>query len=133
MDRTEIDWLLDSAFSSSVNVLGTSYSIEILYPDKDEGLRRPKSTPYGYTAIHSKRIVIADHLGDEESEDTVYNGIEWMKKTLRHEIVHAFLAESGLMNNTKFSGAWSGNEEMVDWIAMQGRKIYKAWMEAGAV
>ena len=29
--------------------------------------------------------------------------------------------------------AWSKNEEMVDWFALQGPKIYKAWQEAGAV
>ncbi len=25
------------------------------------------------------------------------------------------------------------NEELVDWIAIQGPKLYKAWQEAGAV
>ncbi len=56
-----------------------------------------------------------------------------MKATLRHEIVHAFLGESGLSANSNESDAWARNEEMVDWFALQGPKIYKAWQEAGAV
>ena len=50
------------------------------------------------------------------------------KKILRHEIVHAFLFESGLAENSD----WAQNEELVDWIAIQGPKIYQAWKEAGA-
>lgn len=57
-----------------------------------------------------------------------------MKKILRHEIVHAFLNQSGLSENAGiYKSAWSINEEMVDWFAIQGTKIYKAWKEAGAL
>lgn len=56
------------------------------------------------------------------------------KETLRHEIVHAFFFESGIADNgLAFDGSWAKNEEMVDWFALQGLKIYKAWQEAGAV
>ena len=51
------------------------------------------------------------------------------KKVLRHEITHAFFFESGLAENSPFAQ----NEELVDWMAIQGPKIYKAWQEAGAV
>jgi hypothetical protein len=51
-----------------------------------------------------------------------------MKRTLRHEIIHAFLCESGLAaNSVVFSDGWACNEEMVDWFAMQGEKIHDAW------
>lgn len=40
-------------------------------------------------------------------------------KTLRHEIVYAFLHESGLSSNSE----WAMNEEIVDWIALQLPKI----------
>lgn len=46
-----------------------------------------------------------------------------------NEIVHAFLLESGLDENSE----WARNEELVDWIAIQGPKIWKAWQEADAV
>ena len=51
------------------------------------------------------------------------------QKNHRHEIVHAFLFESGLAENSE----WAQNEEMVDWIAKQGPKLIKAWQEAGAL
>ncbi len=54
---------------------------------------------------------------------------EIIRRTARHEIVHAFLAESGLDQNSD----WARNEEIVDWIALQGPKIFKAWQEAGAI
>lgn len=56
------------------------------------------------------------------------------KQTLRHEIVHAFFDESGLASSSLgIDGPWAKNEEMVDWFALQGPKIYKAWQEAGAI
>lgn len=50
-----------------------------------------------------------------------------MNDTARHEIVHAFLKESGLGN--EFDEA---SEVMVDWIALQLPKIVKACCEVHA-
>lgn len=56
------------------------------------------------------------------------------KLFLRHEIVHAFFNESGIKDNSAhFDLPWAHNEEMVDWFAIQGEKIYKAWKEAEAL
>jgi hypothetical protein len=43
------------------------------------------------------------------------------------------LCISGLADNSNGVDAWARNEEMVDWFAMQGPKIYKIWREVGAV
>lgn len=52
------------------------------------------------------------------------------KQTLRHEIVHGFFDESGLMESSaQYNGGWSQNEEMVDWIALQSPKIFKTFQE----
>jgi len=52
------------------------------------------------------------------------------KEVLRHEIVHAFLNESGLQDSAcRPIQAWSKNEEMVDWIAFQFPKMLKAFNE----
>jgi len=56
-----------------------------------------------------------------------------MKETLRHEIVHAFLFECGLSACSGYADHWAKNEEMVDWIAIQGPKIHEAWKKAGAL
>lgn len=42
---------------------------------------------------------------------------------MRHEIVHAYLYESGLAENSLSVANWATNEEMVDWIARQFPKI----------
>lgn len=51
-------------------------------------------------------------------------------EALHHEIVHAYLNESGLKGNTKSSPNWANNEEMVDWIAVMGEKIADSFKEA---
>ena len=32
-----------------------------------------------------------------------------------------------------YDGGWSKNEEMIDWLAIQIPKIYKAYQEAGCL
>ena len=69
---------------------------------------------------------------DWEHEDK--ESVESQEKLLlRHEIVHAFLEESGLSTNSDSIDAWARNEEIVDWIAIQGPKIYAAWEKVGSV
>ena len=58
----------------------------------------------------------------------------WKKLTLRHEILHAFLFESGLdAGSIATYGPWANNEEMVDWFAIQSPKIFKVYSELGLV
>ena len=52
-----------------------------------------------------------------------------INKVKRHEIIHAFLFESGLAENS----AWAQNEEMVDFFAIQFPKLLKAFETAGAL
>ena len=57
-----------------------------------------------------------------------------MQETLRHEIVHAFFNESGLKESSNgCESGWAKNEEMVDWIALQLPKIYKACESVNAL
>ena len=56
--------------------------------------------------------------------------LEWYeKKILRHEIIHAFLFESGLAENSATSESWATNEEMVDFFAIQFPKILSIYEE----
>lgn len=109
----------------SVNILGTEYLIKEIKESEDS----IKGCD-GYCDKTTKEIVV--HIF-EKDENTVKNIEIYRKKVLRHEIVHAFLFESGLSENSLESEAWATNEEMVDWIAAQGVKIYKSWEEAGAI
>lgn len=108
-------------------MLGTEY--ELIHGNKNmySGLKYCG----GYCDDTIKRLVINNYSGDDDEKTPmdVRDIDEIIRRTARHEIVHAFLAESGLDQNSD----WARNEEIVDWIALQGPKIFKAWQEAGAI
>lgn len=105
-----------------VEILGTEYAIYERERHEDKQL----DDKDGYCDDSVKDIVIA-RLAPEPDSKKDLSAVR--QKILRHEIVHAFLCESGLSCNSD----WAENEELVDWIAIQGPKIYKAWQEAGAL
>lgn len=112
-----------------INILGTEYTISEHKISDDNFLKANQWS--GYCNEETKEIVIADMSEDEffpswtEREQKLYR-----KKTLRHEIIHAFFNESGLSDNAlAFERSWSKNEEMVDWIAIQSPKIFKVFQE----
>ena len=102
-----------------VNVLGVDYTVR----GSDS-----KSDPYltqmdGYTDTSTKECVVdimeSDELGSKR------NLPEYRKQVTRHELIHAFLHESGLAENS-----WATNEEMVDWFAIQAPKLLRAFEQA---
>lgn len=116
-----------------VNILGTEYTIEVKEYTDDGVFERNHFD--GYHDGYQKKIFTCDmhtYPGwENEEEETIK---ECMKQTLRHEITHAFLHESGLSDSTMQSPrGWAKNEEMIDWIAFQGPKIYEVWEEASAI
>lgn len=117
----------------TVNVLGTEYAVTVKKYDEDEAFAR--RSIIGYCDEIEKRIIICDMLSCPGWEkETAERAKTSQKQTLRHEIVHAFFNESGLTHSAvTYEGPWPRNEEMVDWIAWQGPKIYEAWQKAGAM
>lgn len=110
-----------------IDILGTEYRIETHKVSEDSYMEEKGLA--GYCEEENKLIVVADmseekyFVGmDEKAQET------YRKKTLRHEIVHAFLNESGLSDSSnRFDGAWAKNEEMVDWLAIQAPKIFSTF------
>lgn len=117
--------------NTTVNILGTEYKIEIRKVSNDNVLK--ENNFCGYCCDDEPLIVIAD--ADEEEYFPNYTEKEkrlYFKKTLRHEIFHAFLNESGLQASANsYDKAWTKNEEMVDWFAIQSPKIFKTFQELG--
>lgn len=109
---------------SVVNILGTRYTIRALEEDD----YRYNDESDGWCDFSTKEIVVFNHTQKTTSVDDL---VAYQKKVLRHEIVHAFLYESGLWYNSCKSKCWAKNEEMVDWIAIQEPKLHKAFKEAG--
>lgn len=108
-----------------VNILGTEYEIVLDAPDE----MLPEGAD-GAMDNSIKRIVIAKF---EPSRNSIKNLEEYQKKVLRHEVIHAFLYESGLWNNSCNVESWGQCEEITDWIAIQFPKIKKAFEEVGAL
>lgn len=116
-----------------LDILGTGYEIKKLKWEEEPVF--DKRGIDGYCDDCLKQIVYCDMATYPKFQDETKEYCESCERhTLRHEIVHAFLTESGLSDSSAcFQGGWAINEEMVDWMALQGEKIYKAWQEAGCI
>lgn len=114
----------------TVMILGTEYRIEIHKWSEDKELSQ--NSWAGYCCSSLPLIVIADFDDEEhfwfssEEEKDVY-----FKRCLRHEIIHAFLNESGLKDNFEHVSRMGHEETMVDWIANQFLKITAVYEELG--
>ena len=112
-----------------INILGTEYRIETHKVSEDNYLEKNKLA--GYCGEDEKLIVVADVSEEKYFTDMDEKTQEaYRKRVLRHEIMHAFLNESGLSDSSnRLDGAWAKNEEMVDWFAIQSPKIFKVYSE----
>lgn len=106
-----------------IDILGTTYLI------KQKTNKQDKKLCFcdGYCDYSIKTIVVIKRK--KENADIMDVGDLKIvdNRTLRHEIIHAFVYESGLWCNSEKSANWAMNEEMTDWIAMQFPKINKVF------
>lgn len=116
-------------YADKVSVLGQDYNI--FYVEKEKANDPKFSGSDGYTEIETKEIFIQKELFDDSEKDslTVKDLPRLGRRVLRHEIIHAFMEESGLNEGN----GWVHNEECVDWIAKQFPKMLKAFREVGVV
>ena len=100
----------------TINVLGTEYNVKFKEM-KNEGVD-------GECDYTSKEIVIrSDNAND-------IGCFKWLqKRSLRHEIIHAFMAESGLQNNWQHIEQFGHDETTVDWFAIQSPKIFEVFQK----
>lgn len=112
------------ALSSEVHILGTLYKILIV---EEEDYRYSKEAD-GWCDTSVKELLVFNFKQDM---DSVRDLAAYQRKVIRHEIIHAFLYESGLRQSSFNCKAWAQNEEMVDWFAIQSPKIFRAFREAG--
>lgn len=109
-----------------VDILGSEWTIQ--FRDEDPAFEKAQ----GYAEPNEKIIIIENVKPtnpNEPLELTEYAQSIDQKRVLRHEILHAFLMESGLDANANSVENWATNEEMVDWFAIQSPKIFKVYKE----
>ena len=111
--------------NTSINVLGTKYDIIFTSEAEDYSCWDECN---GFIDFTVKKIYVRNEWQDP---DLMKDMEAYIRKTTRHEIIHAFLYESGLSNDSKRSNSWATNEEMVDWMAIQFPKIKKVFEEVG--
>ena len=104
----------------TVSILGTTYTIQELSVAEDISLKDCD----GYCDKTDKRIVIAKKEADCDLGDFEQH----RKKTMRHEIIHAYFNESGLAENFE-NKRYGIPETLVDWFAIQSPKIFETFKE----
>ena len=106
-----------------VDVLGVPYSVNIT-PEADD----PKlETMDGYTDPSIKRIVISDVHRRPDDPENVQDQDWFQRNIIRHELIHAFVVESGCQD-----ALWH-SEDMVRWLAYMFPRLLVAFKEAGAL
>ena len=97
-----------------VEILGSTWKVLL----RKESEEKRFADCSGFTDWTNRTIYVLDRMDDSNLSAPV----AYLMKVLRHEIVHAFLFESGLGDD--WTHAEYGHEEtVVDWIAYQIHKI----------
>lgn len=106
----------DGRDNRDIWILGTKYRLEFVdLGDEDVDGK----CDFSLRLIHIRKDNTNDIGGFTDSQ----------KKALRHEIIHAFLFESGLGFNWQHMEQFGHDETTIDWFAIQSPKIFKVFKE----
>lgn len=85
-------------------------------------------TSHGWCDPRVREIVVITHDPDMALPK------EYLKQTLRHELLHAFFFTLGHdFNGLTFDGSWSTNEEMIQFMAVNIPRLVKIYREVGCL
>ena len=111
----------------TVDVLGTEYRIFMDVPESEDEVLKSCA---GYCDKTSHRIAVAAQDADGNLDDDA----AYRRQILRHELIHAFLFESGLGGDSVWHVSGQEHpEQTVGWIARQFQKMLKAFQQVGAL
>lgn len=105
---------------NKVNVLGTEYDIM-----KGNSFLESKNLD-GLCRVYDKEIIVRSKDSMLDPDDSYEAKARRYKEVLRHELIHAFLSESGLDD-------YSSDEKLVEWLAIQFPKMLQAFKECDCV
>lgn len=106
--------------SFKISILGKEWDVCIVKPEEDARLNDTD----GFADWTALKIVIANRMNQGNLEYPY----GYLCKVVRHELIHAFMRESGL-GECAFVGP-DMEEIWVDWLAIQWYKIGKSIEEA---
>ena len=102
-----------SEISTIVSILGTDYKVCLTSNESKYPILKDCN---GYIDDSIKLLVIRNEFIKEDS--AMENPSDTILKNIRHEVIHAFLYESGLDFDSSKANHWAVNEEMVDYFAI---------------
>lgn len=103
-----------------VNILGEEY--EIVTTTEEDFPKLKSMNASGLAEVYNKKLIISDK--NTLADETTYDNLQaYADKVIRHEIIHAFFHEAGLVD-------YCNNEQLVDWLALQIPKMKKVMEEA---
>ena len=107
---------------TTIDILGQTYLIKETTEQETPGIKGL----WGFcdSSIH---CIFIDRTIDSTDPRNIANLDRHFNKVLRHEVVHAFLDESGLMDSARFDDEHF--EQMVDWIAIQFPKLVQVYQK----
>jgi len=101
-------------YPRKICIQGTWYTIEERSATKDPELQQGCG---GYFDPYNRRCVVKDFSKDKDWDPDEARLMQ--SRIIRHEIIHAFLYESGLDECS-----WAQNEEIVDFFALNLPKLF---------
>lgn len=108
----------------TVDILGSKWTIK--YVDDDPAFEQAE----GFTNDAAREITIENvKISDDPLSYDMQSQYINQKRVLRHELIHAYLYESGLGDSSSDCDAWAVNEEMVDWFARNIPKMIVTFKE----
>ena len=116
-----------------VSILGTEYEIKITSTREDDFFEENPEVD-GYCDSSSKTIGVKSAESMVEYQKSkgyfpVDNPHKDVADTIRHEVIHAFMSESGLCSQ---STIWAHDEQLIDWLVQMIPKIEEVmgdWIE----
>ena len=109
-----------------VSILGQRWTLDVCPEEKYDFLSEFCDGSCDNTI---RRMVVCDYSSQKPDPLNKQNLEQQSNKNVRHEMIHAFLFESGLAENS----SWAQSEEMVDWFAIQFPKLMEAMKQVGSL
>ena len=101
-----------------VPILGEIWSVKLVH-DKDDRTFKKNNNYAGYCDPTTREMIISV----DSIDGNVNNPKKAIRHTIAHELVHAYMSESGLLNDWEHSHRFGQDETTVDWIAWQLQKM----------
>ena len=112
----------------NLNILGSKWKLKVVPRECD-----PLLNDYdGFTDRSIRTIFVYDGENDCMDADALKDYQEYLKVVKRHEIIHAFMYESGLAQCWEHQ-RYGHEESQIDWMALQFPKMLEVFKKAEAI